>query len=204
MIVMSKIAIDIVLLPPEEIMDLLIEINKKEAEKGNAKQLMGKDDFIPHLSLNMGCVNQEDLPKIYDLVKQIATKFSPIPIELYEIFYGTDSKGERSYAFVARKGGKLQQLHEELMDGLKSFISYEATVEMYFTKEGEKLDAVPKGIPMFKERNRENFSPHITMLCKELEYKDLPIKFIASRLVVCHSGIHTSCRKILFEQTLNN
>jgi hypothetical protein len=200
---MAKLAIDIVLIPPEETLDLLIEINRKEVEKGNAKSLMGKTDFIPHLSLCMGCIDKNYLPQLFDVVKKIATKFPPLIIELFEIYYGLDSKGEKSYAFIARKENQLQRLHEELMASLEPHLSYEAAIGMHYTNKDEKLDRVPKGISKFKDSNRESFNPHISMLTRNIDYGDLPIKFVASRLAVCHLGVSTTCRRILFEEKLH-
>ena len=61
---MSRIAIDIVLLPPEKIMDLVIAINKEEAKKGNSKGELNKVDFLPHLSLAMGTIEEKNLEKV--------------------------------------------------------------------------------------------------------------------------------------------
>ena len=48
-----------VLLPPEEVMDICIEVNKK----GDADFELGKDDFVPHNSLCMAVVEEEKSTK---------------------------------------------------------------------------------------------------------------------------------------------
>lgn len=58
---MTKIAIDIVLLPPEEIMNKAIEINQQLADDGIK---LNKKDCLPHISLCMGVISEEDLPEI--------------------------------------------------------------------------------------------------------------------------------------------
>ena len=53
---MPKIAIDVVLLPPEEIMDKAIEINRQLADDPIK---LNKENCLPHVSLCMGVVEEK-------------------------------------------------------------------------------------------------------------------------------------------------
>lgn len=198
-----KIAIDVVLLPPEEIMDFCIEINKGAAEKGQDKGPLGKEDFIPHISLAMGCMEEEKLPEVMGIIKNIANNFPPLKLEITELYYATACDGIKSYGLLLKKTEILQKLHEKLMGALDSFLTYDATSEAIYFKEDES-PAEPEYVNEYKDKfSYENFKPHITLRCKEADYKTFPIEFTVSALAVCHVGISTTCRKILFQTKLN-
>ena len=74
---MSKIAIDIVLLPPEEVMDICIEVNKEIKDKLFTLQ---KKDFIPHNSLCIGIIKEEKLSTVFETIKKLKKELKPIPI----------------------------------------------------------------------------------------------------------------------------
>ena len=110
----NKIAVDVVLLPPDEIMDEAIEVNqaliktfdnkpffqrsvfRKRFSKGfkesftkeilyNKGIVLNKEDCFPHISLAMGCIKKGDITKIDAILKDIAKKFSPITLNISDI-----------------------------------------------------------------------------------------------------------------------
>ncbi len=199
---MAKIAIDIVLIPPKNIVSKIEGIVRNADKKGQAEHLMSESDFIPHLSLSMGCTDETNVEEIERLISNLSKDFSPIKIELTDLKYFESSEGKKTYWFSITKNERLQKLHESIMDHVEKFLSYEPTPKMYFRKEEEDVTTISRGIPMFKERSRENYDPHITLLVHETDFKGLPLEFEVSRLAICHTGVRTSCRKILFELNL--
>ena len=194
---MSRIAIDIVILPPEKIMDLVIAINKEEARKGNSKGELNKIDFLPHLSLAMGTIEEKDLEKVKDIVTKTSKEFKTMNLILSEPYYVISSDQKKAYALKI-KGKQLQKFHELLMKRLDSFLSFDATKEEIYNQESE-----PAYINEYKEIGCfKKYEPHITVRCEELSYKTKEISFFAKRVAICHVGISTTCRKILFETEL--
>lgn len=198
---MTKIAIDVAILPPEEIMDKVIAINKQEARKGNARGTLAKDDFYPHISLAMGTINEKDLEEIKKIVDNICKEFNPLSVEFSELYYATKKDGSKSYALKVKNTSDLQKIHEKLMRELLSHLSYDATEENLFKKEGENINP-PGHLNKYKENSFEKFDPHLTLRCKEVEFTDLPIKFLGSFIAICHVGTGTTCRRILFQTKL--
>jgi hypothetical protein len=195
---MSRIAIDIVLLPPEKIMDLVIAINKEEAKKGNSKGELNKVDFLPHLSLAMGTIEEKNLEKVEEIVIKTSKEFNTMNLILSEPYYVISADNKKAYALRV-KGKKLQRFHELLMRRLDSFLSFDAKKEDIYNQESE-----PTYVNGYKEIGCfRKYEPHITVRCKELSYKKKDISFFAKRVAVCHLGISTTCRKILFETELN-
>ena len=120
---MPKIAIDVVLLPPENIMDKAIEINKQFADDPIE---LNKENCLPHISLCMGVLEDKNLPKIKELVSEIGSKFSKLPLKINKI-------NEKYSTFDIEKTEALQKLHEEIMVKLGKYLSYNATIDMCFS-----------------------------------------------------------------------
>lgn len=201
---MAKIAIDIALIPPKEIISKIEGITKEADKKGQTEHLMNENDFIPHISLSMGCTDKSNIDKISSLITNLSQDFNPIKIKLTNLKHFESSEGKKTYWFSIARNKRLQKLHETMLDKVENFLSYDPTPEMYFRKEGEKVTTISRGIPMFKKRSRENYDPHVTLLVHETNFKDIPLEFEASRLAICQAGVRTSCRKILFEINLSN
>ena len=61
---MSKIAIDAVLLPSDEVAARAIEANKELAKQSPGKIVLDKKDCLPHISLAMGHVEPRCSKKV--------------------------------------------------------------------------------------------------------------------------------------------
>lgn len=199
---MTRIAIDIVIIPPEEIMDLVIAINKKEAKRGNTWGTLGKDDFYPHISLAMGTIKKEDLNKIKEILTKILKNQKPLKVELVELYYALGSDGSKSYCLRMKKTKEIQKLHEELINRLLPYFSYDATLEDIFKKDNEETKTPDYINKYYGQFSFGNFDPHLTLRCKEVEFNDFPIRFNASTVAICHAETQVTCRKILFQITL--
>ncbi|MBU1038666.1 2'-5' RNA ligase family protein [Patescibacteria group bacterium] len=183
---MPQLAIDIVLLPPEEVMDKAIAINNQLS--GDAIRL-NKLDCLPHISLCMGVVREEDLEKVKQIINQIGQNYKPLPLTINKI----DGK---HVCFEIVNTKELQSLHEAIMTKLEPYLSYNSTVDCFL---GEEInERTLCWVNNYKEKSSfSNFYPHITLGKYEIEGKDESIYFTASKLAVCHLGNYCTCRKIL-------
>ena len=118
-----KIAIDVVLLPPEEIIDKAIEINK-ELIKQNDRVILNKENCIPHISLCMGVIEEEALPEIQKILQNVSEQFSSVEIEIEKLrIYTSPFDGLKASSFQIKKEEKLQAFHEEIVRKLEHFFS---------------------------------------------------------------------------------
>ena len=69
---MAKIAVDIVLLPSEEMTEMAISTNKELLKQNPAKIVLDKKNCIPHISLAMGCIDERKINEIDNILKTIA------------------------------------------------------------------------------------------------------------------------------------
>ena len=199
----NKIAVDVVLLPPDEIMEKAIEVNQALIKTFDNKIILNKQDCFPHLSLAMGCIKKDDIAEIDTVLKDIAEKFSPMKLTISNIRAETIPTGEMVSGFEIEKTKDLQLLHETVMNKLSPYFTYNVSLDMIYALPNQQVEVVTtywiKNYP--KESSFEKFSLHITIGIGEVEGETcgmkFPIKFSVSKLALCHLGNYCTCREIL-------
>lgn len=194
---MAIIAVDVVLLPSEEMMDTAIEANRGLLKKCADKIALNKADCLPHISLAMGCVEETDIANIGKILRAIVEKRLPGPLTAVAASLGTNATGERVSAFDLKRTDALQSLHETVMRELAPYFSYDVGTDMVLSPPAADK-ATLRWIKDYPEKSSfENFSPHITIGYGQIADLPAPIEFHAVRLALCHLGNHCTCRKVL-------
>jgi len=194
---MGKKAVDVVLLAEDTMVDKAIEANRKLIGQFGKKIVLNKENCLPHISLAMGCVDEGKIDAAGGVLKRIADRTSVRELTVIGIWITTNSVGEKVSAFGIEKTKELQLLHEEVMEKLAAYFSYDVTKEMIYDS-GEIGESTLLWIKGYREKSSfANFSPHITIGYGQMENALLPIEFMASRLALCHLGNHCTCRDVL-------
>jgi len=194
---MTKIAVDVVLLPSEAMTNQAIEANKELLKQYADRIVLDKENCLPHISLAMGCIDERHITDIEKILKSIAEKNKPGRLSIVSINTGTNSLGEKVSSFEVKKTQRLLSLHEEVMRKMKPYFSYDVTSEMVLSPPiaGE---STLLWIKNYAEKSAfENFFPHITIGYGQLDDFSYTAEFTASKLALCHLGNHCTCRKIL-------
>ncbi|HET6370787.1 MAG TPA: 2'-5' RNA ligase family protein [Nitrospiria bacterium] len=198
-----RIAIDIVLLPPEKVAQAAIRLNRSLLESGGEGFELGGDDRIPHVSLAMGCVAEEKLPVMENLLEEIASEFPPVELLFEGVHIAINSVGERISSMIVSPTPTLQAIHEAVMRRVASHFAYDATAEAFIGYPEVKPTSVRWVNHYADAAAFDNFFPHITLGVGLLDEATLlPAPDIAERLALCHLGNYCTCRKILLETTL--
>jgi 2'-5' RNA ligase len=191
---MTKKAIDIALLLPNEVRQQATRINQQL----NTSEIdFAQPDIFPHITLLMGCLVETDRTRAEALLAETAQEADPLPLQITRIV----NKG--SVSFEIGHSDALQHLHARLIKKFKPYLSYEASPDFFYKPSEVKEDAVNYVSNFLDQASHENFWPHIT-----LGYGDYPqeetadISFTASQLALCHLGKHCTCREILREVRL--
>ena len=194
---MAKIAVDVVLLPSEEVMNQAIEANKGLLKQYADRIILDKEYCLPHISLAMGCMDERDITNIEKILQTIAEKYHPGQLNIIGINTGTNSLGEKVSAFEVKKTERLLSLHEEVMRRIAPYFSHDVTAEMVLSPPmaGESTLLWIKNYP--EKSAFENFFPHITIGYGQLDDFPFTAEFTASKLALCHLGNHCTCRKVL-------
>jgi len=202
---MAKIAIDVVLLPSEEMMNKAIEINKELLKTYENKIVLDKKRCLPHSSLCMGCINEEDIPKIQKVLKDIASQFSKMNLVADKLEPETIPTGKIVSGITVKNTKELQSLHEIIMKRLWKFLSYDVKIPMLFNPpevEEVTLYWIKNYAKIYD--NPSSFQPHITTGFGETDKFQFPIKFTVSKLAMCQLGNYCTCRKVLVSFNLKS
>jgi len=194
---MSMKAVDLVLLPCEEMTEKAIEANGKLVRRFGRKIVLNKKDCLPHISLAMGCLDEAELPDVEKVLKQIAGQLSLSNLTAGRIEITVNSVGEKVSSFEVERTKELQRLHEEVTGKVETYFSYDVSGDMICGTE-EAAESTLLWIKNYREKSSfGNFRPHITIGYGQIDNFSLPIKFTASELALCHLGNHCTCRKVL-------
>lgn len=194
---MSKFAVDIVLLPSDTMTDTVLEINGGLVRRFGEKIVLNTESCFPHISLCMGVLEEKNIPAVSEILAEIGNRFSPLNLTAAELSSHLDSTGEMISDFEIKTTQELQLLHETIMNDVARFLSYEVTEEMLFTPP-RVSEGTFRWIKTYPEKSSlKNFRPHITAGFGEAEPLELPIRFTAAKLALCHLGNFCTCRKIL-------
>jgi len=194
---MAKIAVDVVLLPSETMTNQAIEANKILQQQNADRIVLDKESCLPHISLAMGCMDEQHITDVEKILKSIAEKYNPGQLSVVGINIGTNSLGEKVSSFEVEKTDGLLLLHKRVMRRMTPYFSYDVTAEMVLSPPvaGESTLLWIKNCP--EKSAYENFFPHITIGYGQLDAFSFTAEFTASKLALCHLGNHCTCRKVL-------
>ena len=139
---MGKKAVDVVLLPSEQMTDRAISANKELIEKFGKKIILNRQNCLPHISLAMGCIDDGDIPDITRLLTAVADRHPQGNLKVVGVGIETNSAGEKISAFGIQKTRKLQLLHEEIMNRLGPYMSGDVSADMLPERRNNCFDSV--------------------------------------------------------------
>lgn len=204
LILMAKIAIDVVLLPSEEMMDKVIEINKELLKTNEGKIILDKEKCLPHMSLCMGCIEKDEIPKIKKIIDEISIEFSQFNLQAIALKADIISTEKKVSGLYIKNQEELQKLHETIMKRLWNYLSYDVEISMLFNPpEIEKVTLYWIKNYAKKYDNPSSFIPHITVGFGETNAFQLPIDFTASKINLYQLGNYCTCRKLIFSSDLS-
>lgn len=190
-------AIDIVALPSPEISDLAISLNK---QLENAPFNLGTDDYLPHITLAMGYV--QDLDAAKQIIGKIADRFHPFSLaidgvatqELPAVWEG--EKFDNSLTIL--RNPTILELHKDLVESLP-FLDVAGSNNAFVADNGEEIS---KGaidyVAQFKNTASERFSPHITLGSgSNALMQSLNEQFDVAEIALCKVGNFCTARQVL-------
>jgi len=194
---MGKKAVDVVLLPDEAMTDKAIEANAELVKKFGKKIVLNKKNCLPHISLAMGCVDEEDIASVERILRSIAKECSLSDLTVSGVRSAGDSAGEKVSVFEVGETKELQLLHKTVMERMAPYLSCDVSSDMVCA-EGEVEESTLLWIKNYRGKSSfDKFFPHITIGYGELSNYSFAMKFTASRLALSQLGNHCTCRGIL-------
>lgn len=193
---MSKIAIDIVLLPDNKTQDLCWEVNKN---------IWGKIDFTntwktPHISLLMWLVDEWDLERVQERLTNVSQEYSKIQLTWRLRKYVISNTDETWYSYELDHNEQVKIIFEELIARIRPLLGYEdISSENFFEPEQVEEQSFP-WVEWFKNRTIEEYSSHITLWIWELKWENPSVvNFSTDTLAIYQLWNYCTCENELFE-----
>lgn len=181
-------AVDIVVVPPDNIQDVAIDLSKKVI---GSTFVLGRTEYVPHISLCMGYTN--DVERIGEQVAESLKGELPFDLVVEGIKTGA------SPIMDIRKSQDLRRLHYKLLSTVR-LVNARRDPEAYV--DGVARDETLNYMSSFRQKHaRLSFLPHITLgdgvLPIETATLEFPIKFTAKTVALFHLGNYNTCRELL-------
>jgi hypothetical protein len=201
----QQIAVDIVLLPPAEIVDYVLRVNARLVAQSRQTQIvLHPRNCLPHASLWMGCCEVQDLAAIEGELHSIARTHAPITLSTESLKRSRLASGQQVATLEFSFSPQLSELHRAVRERIYPFCAYQVSKEMFFDPDHVEETAL-NWVTYFPKNHShpEKFTGHITLGVGDLPGLDFPGPFCASRLALCHLGSYCTCRKVLCAAELN-
>ena len=188
------LAVDLVLLPPQKIMEMAVSRNKDLNVQVGQKMILNTTDCLPHISLLMGTIEEKDMVKIQGILEELIQDFLPLPMEIRGIKSSTLS------GLSVTLSKQLKALHEIAVQKLKPYFSHLATPDTFFEEVDQKdIEWVNN---FTTNASGDKYWPHITIgAASQNEVFDKALQFSCSKMAICHLGKYCTCREVLFSKT---
>ena len=191
------------MIPPDEVIQLAVDINKTLPETAADDYLLDARTCIPHITLLPGLIAREQLSEVVSKLGVLAEQFSALNLKITHIKTSARPDGKAIAGLEIEKTPALQKLHQAILDATSTLFTYNnVQKEMFYSP------PPVNEIPLFwlrgfaKNNVRENYKPHITLGMGEPKPIAAPIQFRASTLALGHLGNYGTCRKIFWSVSL--
>ncbi len=201
---MSKVAIDIVLLPPKEIMDICFLINERAFEVGKGRFRMGVEEFVPHISLTLGCVEEGDLDSVIEVVKEVVSQQEVLRLRATGVGLIRRDDGDRGWLKVEVSDG-LRDLHKNIIDVVSDRLVGCESSDVLVDGDVTGISETSKKIlNNYRESySYEKYNPHLSLCCFDsdrfAEGVEFPIDFFANEVAVFRIGDGCTCRELVWK-----
>ena len=194
------LAVDIVLLPPKDVLDKIISLIKYSSD---SPIQLNSHDCLPHISLAMGVLSKTDLKKAKFALSSLADSQKAFSITVTESSTHTTPDGVEMRELLVVRSEELLQLHQEATDAFRLFLSHKDVRTGMFVAPPLVAEISTYWVKHYYDKQGPaDYKPHITLGVGTVEKLNTQLHFSAERLALCHLGTYCTCRQILLETVL--
>jgi len=147
---------------------------------------------VPHISLAMGVIRQDDLVTVQKILKTIAEQTNPLILQISKQYSESIPTGETVLGLKIKPTDALLLLHQHIMEKLTPYVFYDATLDELFDLNAEPQTV--KWVNEFKQSSSgQKFWPHITVGISESSCEFSREPFLVSELAIFHLGTYCTC-----------
>lgn len=188
------IAIDVAVLPPEEIMQAAIALN--HALPDQPKQMhLAREQRLPHITLLQAAVDKKTLPEIQAQLEQIAGSFGPLSLQARLV-------SDNGWIYLKlQRTRQLLDLHKNVIEKIDRLVSFDAKTADFADKHVEA--SIVSSLRNFKRTSAQtNYNPHITVGVGETKDLKANLSFQASCLALGALGNFGTFKRVLYKTKL--
>lgn len=186
------LAIDVALLPPDDVMQRAIDINTSLDLEG-FKGLRLDARHVPHITLTQQFVGSARMDDVCRVVAETAQRHEAMRLRVP----GAGRSNDTVWMTIDRTP-ELLALHRALMEALEPIEEVGGTGGAFAGGDARAGDVT--WVSAFRTTSSfRAFTPHITLGHSKATPAIEPVEFVATRLAVCHLGRFCTCRTILGE-----
>lgn len=198
---MKKFAINVAMLPPDPVMNLALEWNQMLCKARPANISLGKLQYLPHISMVMGCIREEQLDQANELLQSTAAQHSVLALQVPHIRTVNTASGN-IITLDINLTEELAALHASIVAAFQPLLTQDADEAAINDIPPISSDAITWINHYIPDQCFDNFWPHITLGFGDPPPNFRPVSFQGSRLAICHLGNRCTCRTILAEAIL--
>jgi 2'-5' RNA ligase len=197
------LAVNIALIPAAELFGAAITLNHALDNTSGSPIVLHPSDCLPHVSLAMGCVREDHVAAVANILDTPATAHPPVELIPTGFHVRTSQNGLVVASMELARTATLQALHEAVVRAVEPLVSYEVSADMFIEPNAIPLSTIRWVNEYVATASFERFWPHITlgMGTRPIDAA-LPVPALTSRLALCQLGPHGTCRRIVFETSL--
>jgi 2'-5' RNA ligase len=199
---MHRRAVDIVLVPPDEMGDRAIALNRRLSGPTEQKIILDRIQCVPHISLAMGVMDDDQLTEVCEELAKIASKREALRLRATTITEVHIPTGEVISSIQIANSPELYALHYDAMTLSEYFFSHHATIDHFFSTPPVEAVSVQFVDRYPIESAYANFRPHITLGVGTVPEKDIQATFVSDTLALYHLGSYCTCRDLLYSTQL--
>lgn len=182
-------ALDVALLPPPEVRDRAIELNRA-LPPAESHGLILNADHIPHVTLAQCFVRVGELEPALGKLDELLRQWRPFPVSI-----SGAGRGGNTVWMAVERSAALLELHEQVMTALRGFERQGGTPAAFAGGDGRVGDAMWVGSYRVKS-SLGAFTPHITLGHSSQLPPVAPLTFTADTIAACHLGRFCTCREV--------
>ena len=193
---MSLIAIDVAILPPDDISQRAIELSAAlPASEGRGLRLDA--EHLPHITLVQLFVRPEELDVALDDVGAVVRDMPPLRLRV-----AGGGQSRQTVWLTIDRTPPLDALHDRLMHALRGVERQSATPAAFADGDARPGDVLWVSTYRLKAAFG-SFTPHITLGHARRPPHVEPFEFDARTVGACHLGRFCTCRRVLRRWTLS-
>jgi len=187
----TLIAVDIAILPPPAVADRAIELSAALPPQESQGLLLGRDDYLPHITILQQFVSAESLPAFLDRVGDVV---QPVPPMKLRVTGG--GMGSSSVWMSIERTSALVDLHSRVLDAGLPFDRERGDAAAFVGSDARDRDV--QWVTSYRTSSSgPSFQPHITLGHAARPPEIEPFAFEATLIAACQLGRFCSCLRVL-------